>query len=52
MKKSKWKDFMKDVGDIMGGILVGVALSDFNTSLLIIGVIFISLSLYLEHFLN
>ena len=52
MKKSKWKDFIKDVGDIMGGILVGTALSEFNTSLLIIGVIFIGLSLYLEHFLN
>lgn len=43
---------IKDVGDITGGILVGAALSDFNISLLIIGVIFIGLSLYLEHFLN
>ena len=50
--KSRWKDFIKDVGDIMGGILVGAALSDFNISLLSIGIIFISLSLYLEHFLN
>lgn len=52
MKKSKWMNFTKDVGDIMGGILVGAALSDFNISLLSIGIIFISLSLYLEHFLN
>ena len=52
MKKSKWKDFAKDVGDIMSGILVGAALSDFNISLLIIGVLFIGLSLYLEHFKN
>lgn len=50
MKKSKWKDFIKDIGDIMGGILVGYALSDFNIPILVIGVIFIGLSLYLEHF--
>ena len=50
MKKSKWKDFIKDVGDIMGGIMVGASIDQSNYILMGIGGEFITISLYYEHF--
>lgn len=50
MKKSKWKDFIKDVGDIMGGILVGASIDQSDYILMGIGGVFIAISLYFEHF--
>ena len=46
MKKSKWKDFIKDVGDIM----VGASIDQSNYILMGIGGEFITISLYYEHF--
>ena len=48
--KSRWKDFIKDVGDIMGGIMVGASIDQSNYILMGIGGVFIAGSLYLEHF--
>ena len=50
MKKSKWKDFIKDVGDIMGGIMVGASIDQSNYILMGIDGVFITTSLYFEHF--
>lgn len=50
MKKSKWMNFIKDVGDIMGGIMVGASIDQSNYMLMRIGGVFIAGSLYLEHF--
>lgn len=50
MKKSKWVNFIKDVGDIMGGIMVGASIDQSNYILMGIGGLFITTSLYLEHF--
>lgn len=50
MKKSKWINFIKDVGDIIGGILVGASIDKDNYILMGIGTVFITSSLYLEHF--
>lgn len=48
--KSRWKDFIKDVGDIMGGIMVGASIDQSNYILMGLGGLFIVTSLYFEHF--
>ena len=50
MKKSKWMNFTKDIGDIMGGIMVGASIDQTNYILMGIGGVFIAVSLYFEHF--
>lgn len=50
MKKSKWINFTKDVGDIMGGIMVGASIDQSNYILMGLGGLFITTSLYFEHF--
>ena len=43
-------NFTKDVGDIMGGIMVGAAIDQWNYILMGLGGLFIVTSLYFEHF--
>lgn len=47
---SKWKNFIKDVGDIFGGILVGASVDTKDYVLGTLGFIFIAFSLWMEHF--
>lgn len=48
--KSKWKDFLIDIGDTIGGIFVGLSLGEDSKPMLIFGVLLIMTSIYLEYF--
>lgn len=48
--KTKWKDFLIDIGDTIGGIFVGLSLGEDSKPMLIFGVLLIMTSIYLEYF--
>ncbi len=48
--KSRWKDFLIDIGDTVGGIFVGMSLDADSRFLLVFGVMLIMTSIYLEYF--
>lgn len=50
MKHPAWLYFIKDVGDCLGGGLVGYALPTRNLVCGIVGLVFIALSLFLKHY--
>jgi uncharacterized membrane protein HdeD (DUF308 family) len=49
-QKSRWKEFLIDIGDTIGGIFVGLSFDADSRYLLIFGVILIMTSIYLEYF--
>ena len=54
MRKTKtrprWKDFMIDIGDTIGGVFVGLSLGSGSEFMLVFGVLMIMTSIYLEYF--
>lgn len=48
--KSRWKEFVVDMGDTVGGILIGASIDKANYPMLISGVLILMTSIYLEYF--
>ena len=48
--KSRWKEFVVDMGDTVGGILIGASIDKANYPMLISGVLLLMTSIYLEYF--
>ena len=48
--KSRWKEFVVDIGDTVGGILIGASIDKANYPMLISGVLLLMTSIYLEYF--
>lgn len=48
--KSRWKEFIVDMGDTVGGILIGASIDKANYPMLISGVLLLMTSIYLEYF--
>lgn len=50
MFNNKWKDFITDIGDTIGGVLVGLSFNPQSKIMLIVGIYMIMTSIYLEYF--
>lgn len=48
--KSRWKDFLIDIGDTIGGIFLGMSLDADSKFLMVTGAVLIVTSIYLEYF--
>jgi len=50
MKHSHWQDFVKDLGDCVGGLLVGYAIAERELATGIVGMFCILASLFFKHY--
>lgn len=48
--RTRWKDFLIDIGDTIGGIILGMSLDADSKAMMIGGVLLITTSIYLEYF--
>jgi len=48
--RDNFKDFVIDIGDTLGGILLGLSLDTDNRLVMVLGVILITLTIYFKYF--